>query len=81
LLETDHGRTERRAIATGYDALANHDTVAVRALFAEDVTWAGPGNAQAEPREVDVARRATASVGHLTTGSPRTEQLRLTAPS
>ena len=27
----------------GYDALALHDTVAVRALLAEDVTWRVPG--------------------------------------
>jgi len=27
----------------GYDALANHDTAAVRALLAEDVTWRVPG--------------------------------------
>ena len=23
----------------GYDALVNHDTVAVRALLADDITW------------------------------------------
>ena len=27
----------------GYDALARHDTAAVRALLAEDVTWRVPG--------------------------------------
>jgi ketosteroid isomerase-like protein len=27
----------------GYDALANHDSAAVRALLAEDVTWRVPG--------------------------------------
>ena len=27
----------------GYDALADHDTIAVRALLAEDVTWRVPG--------------------------------------
>jgi len=31
-------------------------------------------DAQVEPREVDVGRRAIASVGHLTTGSPRLQQ-------
>jgi len=30
-------------IRRGYDALAHHDTVAVRALLAEDVTWRVPG--------------------------------------
>jgi len=33
----------------------------------------GPDDAQVEPREVDVGRRAIASVEHLTTGSPRKE--------
>jgi hypothetical protein len=35
-----------------------------------------PDDAQVGPREVDVGRRAIPSVGHLTTGSPRTQQSR-----
>jgi hypothetical protein len=38
-----------------------------------------PDDAQVEPPEVDVGRRATASVGHLTTRSPREGQWRLVA--
>jgi uncharacterized protein len=33
--------TER--VRRGYEALANHDSAAVRALLAEDVTWRVPG--------------------------------------
>jgi len=56
----------QRRRRAGY-AYATHSAVGPRA----GGRLHGPDDAQVEPREVDVGRRAIASVGHLTTGSPR----------
>jgi len=51
------------------DVIAMPAALSRRAVGGRTTVW--PDDAQGEPREVDVGRRAIASVGHLTTGSPR----------
>ena len=61
----DRGLSGRRAPRTSATPRTQPSCRARRRLH-------GPDDAQAELREVDVGRRAIASVEHLTTGSPRT---------
>ena len=65
-----HRRTPRYCFCRASDCwFATHSTVVPRA----GGRLHGRDDAQVEPPEVDVGRRAIASVGHLTTGSPRSQ--------